>query len=132
MRAIKFSYVRYKDKVAPVIWFRVKFKQKWHTVWAYVDSGATFTILTAKEADRIGLDYQKGKQVMVTVGDGGAIPVYIHKLQAMIGDKIFKATIGFSPRLGIGFNLLGRHDIFNRFDVTFSDSNQSVIFRPIR
>ena len=67
---------------------------------------------------------------MVTVGDGSLIPVYFHILPVKISHVLFKATIGFSPRLGVGFNLLGRKNVFKRFDVTFSDSRRTVIFSP--
>jgi hypothetical protein len=33
--------------------------------------------------------------------------------------------------LGVGFDLLGRQDVFTRFDVTFSDSKKRVTFRPL-
>jgi len=49
-------------------------------------------------------------------------------LSIKIGFTNLKATIGFSDKLGIGFNLLGRRDIFSRFDVTFSDKKRIITF----
>ena len=94
-------------------------------------SGASFSIFSINEANRLGIDYTKGQKLTVTVGDGSLIPVYLHRLSVKISNILFPATIGFSPRLGIGFNLLGREDIFKRFDVTFSDSRRSIIFLPL-
>jgi len=68
--------------------------------------------------------------MFVTVGDGGFIPVYLHKLDVKVGDIPFKATIGFSERLGVGFNLLGRKDFFTHFDITFSDKTRILTFTP--
>jgi len=68
----------------------------------------------------------------VYIGDGSYIPVYLHKLTIRIGNVSFKATIGFSPRLGVGFNLLGRKDVFERFDITFSDAKKIISFLPLR
>ncbi len=96
-----------------------------------MDSGAFVSIFSLNEAAGLGLDYLKGKETFVTVGDGGLIPVYVHRLRVQIGSIAFNAAIGFSPRLGVGFNLLGRRDIFTRFDVTFRDARQLVSFRPI-
>jgi hypothetical protein len=96
-----------------------------------VDSGASYSIFTAKIAEEIGMPYTQGRATYVMVGDGSSIPVYLHRLPLRIGVQELIATIGFSPRLGVGFNLLGRQDIFTRFDVTFSDSRRTVTFRPV-
>lgn len=66
--------------------------------------------------------------VNVQVGDGGFIPVYLHKIEISFDDLKFPATVGFSNRLGVEFNLLGRKDVFEIFDVTFSDSSGEIIF----
>jgi len=36
--------------------------------------------------------------------------------------------IGFSEKLGVGFNLLGRKDIFDVFRVCFSDDTKILSF----
>ena len=53
-------------------------------VWVYVDSGAAFTILSVDDAHRIGVDWQKGRQQMIVVGDGSFIPTYFHDLSIQI------------------------------------------------
>ena len=45
-----------------------------HEVWAYVDSGATFSILTVDDARRMGLARQTGRRQTIVVGDGSFIP----------------------------------------------------------
>lgn len=58
----------------------------------------------------------------------------IHVLEELnISDMIagsirikFNATIGFSESLGIGFNLLGRVDFFDRFRICFTDKEKIV------
>ncbi|MBC2697670.1 MAG: hypothetical protein HF976_06500 [ANME-2 cluster archaeon] len=39
----------------------------------------------------------------------------------------FKASIGFSRNLGIGFNILGRESFFDRFVFCFDDKNKVLI-----
>jgi len=56
----------------------------------------------------------------------------VHRLPIRIGGIEFAAAIGFSSKLGVGFNLLGRQDFFTRCDVTFSDSRRVVTFKPVR
>ena len=128
MRFVSFPYKTYRGTPCPIITFGLKGPRDWIQTEAYVDSGAFLSILSVNEAAGLGLDYRKGKETLVTVGDGSLIPVYVHRLPIHIGSVELTARIGFSPRLGIGFNLLGRQDIFTRFDVTFSDSRQRVLF----
>ena len=45
-----------------------------------------------------------------------------------IGEVEFKAEVGFSERLGVGFNLLGRKDVFEIFKVCFDDRKKIVSF----
>jgi hypothetical protein len=45
-----------------------------------------------------------------------------------IGDVELFVEVGFSEKLGIGFNLLGRKDVFEKFRVCFSDSKKILSF----
>lgn len=131
MRSLKFPYSEYKGLKTPIIRFEIKGKTRWVSVWAYVDSGASFSIFSTQEAERLGIDMKQCHENQVTVGDGSLIPVYLKRLELKFGSKKIFAPIGFSPRLGVGFNLLGRQGIFENFDVTFSDSRELLIFTPI-
>ena len=102
-----------------------------HKLWVFVDSGATFSMLTVDEAERIGIDWQSGWRQMIVVGDGSYIPTFFHDLSVQIGDTQITAPIGFSERLGVGFNLLGRTGVFNQFEVCFNDHARKVTFQPI-
>jgi predicted aspartyl protease len=104
---------------------------KGHKLWVFVDSGATFSMLSVDEATRIGIDWQRGRRQMIVVGDGSYIPTFIHDLPVQIGDMQITAPIGFSERLGVGFNLLGRAGVFTKFEVCFNDHDRKVTFQPI-
>jgi hypothetical protein len=130
VRPISFPYKAYRGFPCPIVSIGINGPLGWIRAEAYVDTGAFVSIFTLNEAAGLGVDYCKGKETFVTVGDGGLIPVYLHRLPLQIGPIVFNASIGFSPRLGVGFNLLGRQDIFTRFDVTFRDSKKQVTFRP--
>ena len=45
-----------------------------HEVWAYVDSGATFGILSVDDARRMGLAWEMGRRQMIVVAGGSFIP----------------------------------------------------------
>jgi len=117
---------------SPVIPLQLHGPHGWKKVWVYVDSGASVSILAEGEARLLGLHLARGQLTYSIVGDGSSIPVYVHRLPVRIGPFRLTAHVGFSPRLGVGFNLLGRQGIFSRFDVTFSDSRKRVVFKPVR
>jgi len=125
--AIEFPYTLHKGYLMPIIPITIQD----HKVWVYVDSGATFSMVNAAEARDMGIDWQGGKQQMVVVGDGSFIPVFIHDVSLEIGSTPITIPIGFSERLGVGFNLLGRTGVFNRFEVCFNDHTRKVTFQPI-
>lgn len=124
----KFPYSSYKGLKVPLVPIRLQGENGWHWVWAYVDSGATYSIFHSDVAARLELDFRSGKKMPAMVGDGKIIDVFLHELQVGLNENVFKATIGFSADLKIGFNLLGRQDIFQVFRVCFSDRYHEVTF----
>lgn len=132
MSLVKFPYTIHKGYMMPIIPLTILD----HRVWAFVDSGATFTLLNTDDANRIGVDWENGRKQMIVVGDGSYIPAYFHNLSIQIGEWQITAPIGFSERLAVGFNLLGRKGVFDQFQVCFNDhlkkSNLSKILISIR
>ena len=102
-----------------------------HIFWVYVDSGAVYSVINAKEAEDIGIQWQEGKKQMIIVGDGSFIPVYFHEIPIKIDRWEVTVPLGFSERLGVGFNLLGRKGIFDQFQVCFNDHIRKVTFQKI-
>jgi predicted aspartyl protease len=133
-----FRYKPLRGRLAPLITIGVKFGTVWYPVEVYVDSGAAYTVLHAQIADGIGFDYRAGDRVYLQVGDGSFIPVYLHELEVQVGTQRFTAKVGFSEKLGVGFNpsagsghcLLGRAGIFERFKICFQESQRVLTFEP--
>jgi len=115
MPVIEFPYILHKGYLMPIIPVTLQNAR----VWMFVDSGATFSIINAAEARDLGIAWGQGRPQMIVVGDGSFIPVYLHDLPIQIGEWQVTAPIGFSERLGVGFNLLGRAGIFDQFQVCF-------------
>ena len=82
-------------------------------------------------AEEIGFDYTKGRRVFVQVGDGALIPVFLHNLPVQIGDQSFVAPVGFSSKLGVPFNLLGRLGVFEHFKICFHEKRKVVSFQAV-
>lgn len=106
--------------------------ERWRALELYVDSGAYYTLLHAQFAADFGLDPKRGRKVLVQVGDGAFIPVYLHKLPMQIGMTRFEAPVGFSDKLGIRFNLLGRLGVFDHFKICFHEKRKVLSFQPVR
>ena len=125
---MKFNYTKFQGRFLPIISIRLKGKE-WVEFRAFVDSGAGYSIFQAEMAEILGLRLENGTESYVTVGDGSQIKVYIHRVKVKIAELEFDASIGFSRHLGIGFNIIGRLDIFDRFKVCFDESERVVEFQ---
>jgi len=125
---MKFKYTEFQGKLLPIVLIRLKGKKEWVKFRAFVDSGAGYSIFQAEMAEILGLKLEDGKENYVTVGDGSQIKVYIHRVKVDLAGQEFEATIGFSRHLGIGFNIIGRLDIFDKFKICFDESEKIVEF----
>jgi hypothetical protein len=126
---MKFPYTQKLGKFLPIVPLRLKSVHgDWIIFDAFVDSGASYSIFKEEIGEIIGLETEAGKKAYITVGDGSLIVVYLQEVEVKTGDEEFRATIGFSKQLGIGFNILGRKDFFERFKVCFDEVGKSVEF----
>jgi len=120
-----------KGMYSPIVTLEIYSPPRWIEFEAYVDSGATFSIFHKNIADILDIDYKKGRLLKVIVGDGNTICVYIHKLLVRFNNRKFVAQIGFSSKLGVGFNLLGRRSFFDRFQFCFNDKKRLLTVTPL-
>lgn len=127
MRSIEFKYALHRRRDIPLIPVSLRTGGKWKELWAYVDSGSFYSIFDDKVAEILDITLMEGEKVLAVVGDGSFIPIYLHKVGIKIGEDEFGMKIGFSSKLGVGFNLLGM-DVFDRYRVIFDDRAKKVIF----
>ena len=129
---MRFPYLEVSPtEFAPIIPLKLLGKEGWIDFEAYIDSGASFSIFHADRAEILGIPTDKGKEVLLTVGDGGLLKVYIHKIHVELANESLIAEIGFSKQLGVGFNLLGRKSFFDQFRICFNDGEKFVEIIPI-
>jgi hypothetical protein len=117
---MNFPYIFLEGRYLPIVPLELK-GEEWIELHAFVDSGASYSIFHADIAEILGIEYTKGEKNFMTVGDGTQIPVYLHNINVRFNEKEFSAKIGFSNKLGIGFDILGREGFFDRFVVCFDD-----------
>ena len=127
MRSIEFGYARHRRRDVPLIPVSLRTGGKWKEVWAYVDSGSFYSIFDDKVAEILEINLAAGEKVLAVVGDGTFIPIYLQTVGMRIGEDEFSMKIGFSSKLGGGFNLLGM-DVFDRYRVIFDNIAKKVIF----
>ena len=127
MYSVEFDYARHRKRAVPLIPISLRSKNSWVEVWAYVDSGASYSIFDDKVAELLGIELEDGKRMLAVVGDGSFIPLYLHKVRMKLEEDEFEMEIGFSAKLGVGFNLLGM-DLFNRYKLTFDNAAKKVVF----
>ncbi len=123
-----FRYKSVQGRLAPMITVGLRLDETWYPIGVYVDSGAAYTLLHADIARGAGFAYRAGSLIYLQVGDGSFIPVYLHDLELQIGPERFVAKVGFSERLGVAFNLLGRESIFSRFTICFQERQRILTF----
>lgn len=70
MPFIEFPYTLHKGYLMPIIPITILA----HKVWVFVDSGATFTILSIDDARRLGIDWEKGRPQMISVHGKWLLP----------------------------------------------------------
>jgi hypothetical protein len=126
-----FPYGLAAGKLSPMITVGLLLAGRWRVAEFYVDSGAFYSLMHAQFATDFGLNFKLGRRVYVQVGDGGLIPVYLHRLPVQIGAKRFTAAVGFSEKLGVRFNLLGRQDVFEHFRICFQEKDRIVSFLSV-
>lgn len=65
----------------PIINVGFRTRERWINTEAYVDTGASYSIFHANFLSLLNISIKHGKKLLITVGDGGLIPVYIHNLR---------------------------------------------------
>jgi hypothetical protein len=128
---IRLPYASVRGRLEPVIALGLRLPNGWQRLDFYVDSGAAYSIVTAQLATAAGFDFKQGQLTTVQVGSGAYLRVYLNRLPLQIGPRVIEARIGFSEQFGLHFNLLGRLDIFDKFNICFRERERAVVFEPL-
>lgn len=130
MPTFRFPYRRYRGGTAPIIPLKVLARGRWRGLFGYVDSGAAYSIVTVAEARRLGLLKIKGRTLAVTTSGGRTQRISLHRLWAKVGQRRVSITFGVPRGFDVEFNLLGRRDLFRRFEICFDDAHGMLTFTP--
>ena len=100
----------------------------WLPCYMYIDSGADFTLVPYKFGLMLGFEIEK--KISEVYGVGGGIPVVLKSASIRISDIVLKVRVGWSLREDVPF-ILGRLDVFRKFNVNFMEKEEKVVFEPV-
>ncbi|HID06437.1 MAG TPA: hypothetical protein EYP10_04740 [Armatimonadetes bacterium] len=129
MQRERMTIVRYRwhdGMWHPIMEFGIAASDNVVRVTAYVDTGAYVSIFRPRVAQALGMDIERGRLIHVRSVNGTLIPVWLHHVTILIGRWRIPAMVGFCERLGVGFNLLGRKDVFQMLAFTFNDRQRKL------
>jgi len=94
-----------------------------------VDSGADTSVITWEVGQYLGLTVEASENPYSLGGISGSLPCYLRSIEMEIGTIRFKGTVMWALSDDLP-NILGREDVFDRFDIEFKQCDRSVFFRP--
>ena len=128
---MRFEYRFFEGSFLPLIPIKLKGKEEWVELIAFIDTGASYSLFHADVAEILGFKLEEGELTEMVLGDGNKLKVYLHNIEISIANKNFIAVIGFSNGIGIGFYIVGRKTIFDKFLVIFNEKQRWIEFKPL-
>jgi hypothetical protein len=99
------------------------------SVECLVDSGADTTIIPWQVGQFLGWTVDASDEPCIMGGISGNITCYERLIDIQIGMIRFECTAMWALSDDVP-NLLGRQDVFDRFNIEFRQRDKKVIFRP--
>lgn len=92
-----------------------------------IDSGASISALPKSDALAFGINYKKGKKMLISGVSGKAILGFRHEINTIFKNEKIKLPVvfidnDFAPRV------LGREGIFNNFTIIFEEKEKRTGF----
>ncbi len=133
---VTFHYRKMKSKVLGEIYRPIADihlqtrKGRWIKYEAFIDSGADITIIPYSVGRYLGFEMKEENLVSFQGVTGKGVPTILTKVKMRIGDvelepRVAWALIEDAPPL------LGRLDIFDKFNITFKEKEGKIIFEPV-
>ena len=117
-----------KGNLFPLVSISLSYKDNRNDYFALIDSGATVSIFKIDVAEYLGVEIEKGEEIVMS-GVGGWIKGYVHKLTLEVAGQKLTCPVVFSREYLVSFNILGRKSFFEKFKITFDESQKRVILQ---
>jgi hypothetical protein len=125
--SLGFGKGKVKRPVADV-YLKSRSNNSWLEFHPYIDSGADLTMIPLSLGKLIGFKIDSGKVEQID-GIRGSVPVIYTQAQIRIGEQEMLINVAWALSEEVP-PLLGRLDIFDRFEVTFRQKRGEIIFVP--
>lgn len=97
----------------------------------YVDSGADITLIPRSVGELLGFEVEKEKIVEMGGIGGSKVPTILKKIKIRIDSEEFPIQVAWALIEDVP-PLLGRTDVFDRFEVTFKQKEKVTEFKKLR
>jgi predicted aspartyl protease len=95
-----------------------------------VDSGADITFIPKEIGEKIGLTRSRHETTFTAYGVGSKLAYLVREMPIIIDGIEINIRLLWGQDEGVSDILLGRLDIFDHFDVLFSQKNRQIKFIP--
>ena len=116
--------------LTPVVPVELLTRKGFVTFQFLLDSGADFTLLPRHVADLVGIDLTTAPSTKTFGVEGGGLTVWVGPVTLRLGPEIFDVRCFFSERDDAPL-LLGRMDIFSKFQIAFDPKRKRIRFTKI-
>lgn len=93
----------------------------------YIDSGADITLVPFRFGKALGFKQHEDESIKHMHGIGGSAPYLTREVKLQLGKEIFDVKIAWALIEEVPA-LLGRQDVFDRYEVTFKQKSKKIIF----
>lgn len=101
---------------------------EWIEIRMYIDSGADMTLIPLSFGRLLGLALRKEDIKHLRGVGGGEVPVIVARVDIRMDDVEFPIDVAWTLEEDVP-PLLGRLDVFDRFDVEFKQHKRVILFR---
>lgn len=126
----RYKKIEFGKVLNPFVSINVKSSLGWQPLWFLVDSGADVTTLTLSTAENLKLAYNiRIKERLYGIGEQSVF-AYPGEVYLKLGHSEARVRCYFinAPESTL---LLGRLDIFDKFNILFDSKNEKIEFRPL-
>lgn len=97
----------------------------------YIDSGADITMIPFRFGKSLGFRQKPSDKILEIKGvSGGGVPYIVKRVRITLGNKKFNIRLAWALIEEVPL-LLGRMDIFDKFEIIFNENKEYIIFNLI-
>ena len=126
---MRIPYMPWRGRRCPIVEVGLRANGREVRTLGYLDTGATFSVFHSDFCGALGLKLKDGEKVGMSVGDGGRLCVYVHRVEVRIEKLRLKTDIHFTDGLRTGVNILGREGLLDRYRISFDGPKREIIWQ---